>query len=170
MKSQEFEKKYSETINNPRHAKVKPETVKKSKHKHEKHDFLLSFNQVDFIDSNSIKPKTCRATLCVHCGKLYEVFSMEHERVDENRRVYRFLRTEEVLERYKHLNHFNLNVTIRHSYDLHDNRELNIREMYRNMILAYIPDGNISEDDITYGLSNDIKPEDMATLIKTRKD
>ena len=171
MKNQEFEKKYNETINNPRYAKIKSATVKKSKHKHEKHDFLFSFQEVDFVDSNKIKPKTCRATLCVHCGKLYEIFSMEHERIDENRRVYRFLRTDEVRERYKHLNHFNLDIIVRHSYDLHDNHELNIREMYANMVKVYLTNENISDEDITHGLINDIKPEEMAKLIlNKRKD
>lgn len=170
MKSCEYEKRKAEVLNNPRHAKVKSKRTAKSKHKHEQHDFLISFKEVDFSNSNIIKPRTCRASLCIHCGKVYNIFTMECERANETRRIYRVLHPAEIQERYGHLNHFDLGITVRHSYELHDQSIRDIRDMYQAMISNILSDEYIiTDDDVTYGLANDIKPEEMAKLILNRR-
>jgi hypothetical protein len=169
MKSKEFDKQKESKINNPRYAKVLPKTVKKSKHKHDYRDFLIAYQQIGFVDSNTIENRISRMTICVHCGKLNEIHYSEHEKIREPR-TYRILTLTEVLEKYKHLIKFDMDTIVKHGFEFHEDGFIPIHSMYQKMIMKYLNHNmEVMYEDIVYGLSNNIQPEEMANIINNKK-
>ena len=170
MKSTEFEKKRDAKINNPRHANKKPKMAIKSKHKHEYIEVLLLLIRKHPIYSHQTEEKAYRTRICPICGKI-QLLDMMEEMKRNGGHFFISLDRKEMLERYPDHLVFDLGDHVyKHYYDLDGQDYIDIRAMYRNDIESILSsECKISEDDITYGLLNNVKPDRMAIRISQKR-
>lgn len=171
MKSTEFEKQKNKKLNNPRYTTKDTKTVSKSKHKHVYIEVLFLLLRQNPIYSNQVEEKAYRTRVCAYCGKIQGLDLMEEIRKN-NGHFYTSLSREEMLERYPNHLVFDLGDHVyKKYYDLDRQGNVDVRSMYKNQIASFMPDNyEISEEDIDSGLMNNIKPNNMATLIMRRKN
>ncbi len=172
MKSIEFEKQKDKTLNNPRHANKQVRSVAKSKHKHNYIEVLFLLLRQNPIYSNEIEKKAYRTRICAYCGKIQGLDLMEEIRKN-NGHFYTSLSPDEMFERYPNHLVFDLGEHVyRKWYDLDREGFVDIRTMYKTQIEMCAPGLTIADNDITYGLINSVKPNDMANIIinNTRVD
>lgn len=171
MKSTEFDKQKNKKLNNPRYATKNAKSVGKSKHKHLYIEVLLLLLRQNPIYSNQVEEKAYRTRVCAYCGKIQGLDLMEEIRKN-NGHFYTSLSREEMLERYPNHLVFDLGDHVyKKYYDLDRQGNVNIRTMYKNQIERLLPgDYEISEENISYGLINNVKPNDMATLVMRQKE
>jgi hypothetical protein len=166
MKSKEFEQKHNKFLNNPRHANKKHNTIKKSKHSHCYVEVILLLKRQNGIDSNLIEEKAYRTRICVHCGKIHGIDLMESFQ-SNNGRFYISLERSEMFERYPNHLRFDLGDKVYKSYaDIDDEKFIDIRNMYKEQVEKLVEGYTCTDEDITYGILNTIKPSKMAENIK----
>ena len=166
MKSTEFDKQKDKKLNNPRYTLVKPKSSAKSKHRHEYIEVLFLLLREHPLYSNQVEERAYRTTICVHCGKVKGLNVME-EMKKNGGRFYISLSREEMLERYPLHLCFNLgDYVYKKYYDLDGQDYIDIRTMYENQVRTFFNGQyEITGEDITHGLKNNIKPKEMAILI-----
>ena len=169
MKSMEFEQKLDKTINNPRHAKKNSNRKQKSNHKHEYIEVLLFILRQNPVYSNKVEEKAYRTKVCLHCGKVHSLDLMEELRRNGSS-FYISMSREEMVAKYPDHLVFDLgNHVYKHFFDLDRGDPIDIRNMYRDQIQSFISETvDISDNDISYGLKNNMKPDRVAEMLKSK--
>lgn len=169
MKPINYDRNKENTLNHIRFAKKPKRHNPRAKHPHEYIEVMLLIKRYDFSDCNTIHDKAYRTTLCVHCGKIKSIVSMEKVQ-GEKGTYYVSLTRAEMLEKYPDLLKFTLEDRVyKHPYEIEEQKFLDIHSMYKAMVEDYMPDGlSVSTSDVHKGLMNNIHPENMAKMIIER--
>ena len=145
----------------------KKSKASKSDHKHIYVEILVSLQAVRFMTTPEVYSRTFRVQICSICGKVNNYWIAEKYKESEFSH-YRAATREELIQMYPDMiimDFANEPAKIYHFKDVL--KSLDFKGKYLSLIQASLkdPDASVSDELLEYGLTNSIKPDDMADLI-----